>query len=68
MCTPVALSRQKPYTSHLAIQLHSPVHMWDLCQLCELSEGYSLRGVQDIKSSRPAITAGLIKKKEQMSI
>lgn len=68
MCTPVTLSKQKPYTSHLAIQLHSP----GLCEIYVSSlscqKAIPSGGVQDIKSSRLAITAGSIKKEEQMSI
>lgn len=60
--------KQKPYTSHLAIRLHSPGLGKIYVSSLSSQKGQSLRGVQDIKSSRTEITAGLIKKEEQMSI
>lgn len=68
MCTPVTPSnKQKPYTSHFTIQFHSPGLREIYVSSLSSQKGYSLRGAQDIKSSRTEITAGLIKK-EQMPI
>lgn len=69
VCTPVTLAnKQKTYTTHLATDFHSA----GLCQIYVSSlhsqKGYSLRGVRAIQSSRTEITAGLIKKEEQMSM